>query len=95
MTTFVNTSFIVYNTNIVNKFSDFNTSSCNFVNTSIVNYASSKNLTPLTTMDNYYLSLTIYASNKCNDYNVYIFVNVSSVTFINNCNASLSYYATN
>ena len=60
---FVNTSFLSYNTNIVNKFSEFNSSICELVNSSIVNYVTNKKLTSLSTMDNYNESLTIHQIN--------------------------------
>ena len=56
----MNTSLYVYNLNVGYKCSDYNTSLCTFINTSIVNYVYGKNLTSLSTTDNYNLSFTIY-----------------------------------
>ena len=64
MVVFLNTSFIVYNTNIVNKFSDFNLSLCTFINTSIVNYVSGRNLTDMTTTNNYNTSTCAFINSS-------------------------------
>ena len=47
---FVNTCFIVYDLNLTAKFSNFNNSLCDFVNTSILNYVAGKKLTSLSTI---------------------------------------------